>query len=224
MPEDITPKLINVELVSPGWINKYVLTYRMANGSDYTYESISRKGLEDYRAELERLGEGKKPIPDAVSIVPILPDDSFLLQKEFRYALNSWVIAFPAGLIGPGETIEECIDRELREETGYAVRTDLEQSPISLLPQSGFSSTGLSEENIQIALVYAEKVGDPSPDKNELIEPFTLKRSDVGEFLSKNEIPIGQRTQLLLEASRRLTVLRKRLVLALQPLTDSDFA
>ena len=52
-----TPQLKNVEQVSEGWVNKYVLTYVLPDGTDYQYEAVSRKGLDAYRAELERLGK-----------------------------------------------------------------------------------------------------------------------------------------------------------------------
>ena len=52
-----TPQLKNIEQVSEGWINKYVLTYVLPDGTDYQYEAVSRKGLDAYRAELERLGK-----------------------------------------------------------------------------------------------------------------------------------------------------------------------
>ena len=52
-----TPQLKNIEQVSEGWVNKYVLTYVLPDGTDYQYEAVSRKGLDAYRAELERLGK-----------------------------------------------------------------------------------------------------------------------------------------------------------------------
>ena len=37
------PQLKNIEQVSEGWINKYFLTYELPDGTDYVYESTSRK-------------------------------------------------------------------------------------------------------------------------------------------------------------------------------------
>ncbi len=193
------PRLADIELVSPGWLNKYVLTYDMPDGSKYRYESISRKSPEHYREELERNARGLPPASDAVCIVPILPDESLLLIKEFRYPLNSYCIAFPAGLIEPGEDLVACVDRELREETGCRVRTDMGADAVYMLPQSGYSSTGLSEENVQIAFAYVERDGDAAPEPTELIEQFTLKLTDIADFLERNTTPIGMRCQLILE-------------------------
>lgn len=221
------PKLLDVRLVSGGWINKYVLTYELPDGSHYEYEAVSRKGLADYRAALERNASGGAHDPasaDAVCIVPILPDDSLLLIREFRYAVNGWMIAFPAGLIEPGESLRACIDRELGEETGYRVRVDFEGDPIIQLPQAGYSSAGMGEENVRVAIAYVEPADEAHPEPSELIETFTLARSEVGNFLDSNHDLIGTRCQLLLEAVRRTYVLRKRLTLAQSPLTREDFA
>ena len=40
------PRLKNIEQVSEGWINKYILTYELPDSTDYVYESTSRKKLE----------------------------------------------------------------------------------------------------------------------------------------------------------------------------------
>ncbi|MEG1512982.1 MAG: NUDIX hydrolase, partial [Raoultibacter sp.] len=109
-----TPLLHHIEQVSEGWINKYLLTYKMPGGSLFTYESVSRKKLEAYTSELRRDG-GTPPTPDAISLVGHTVDDELLLIKEFRYPLNSWCIACPAGLVEPGEDLKTCVERELLE-------------------------------------------------------------------------------------------------------------
>lgn len=197
-PGRAVPELQGIEQVSAGWINKYLLTYRMPDGSSFTYEGVSRKGPEAFRAALDGNAKGEAPQPDALCIVPRLPDGSYLLIREFRYALNSWCVSFPAGLIEPGETLAECADRELREETGHRVRSELGASAVRPLPQPGYSSTGLAEENVQVAFVEAAPAGDADPEESELIETFTLRCEDIERFLAENRTPIGTRCQLVL--------------------------
>lgn len=218
------PQFRDIELVSDGWIKKYVLTYEMPDGSLYRYESVSRKGLDDYRAQLLGNAAGQTPTPDAVCIVPVLPDDSLLLIREFRYPVNAQVIAFPAGLLEPGETLAACVDRELREETGYRLRRSFDRDPLMPLPQSGYSSVGMAEENVRVVIAYVEPDGDAQPGTSEFIEHFTLTRDQVGPFLDSNRELIGTRCQLLLEAVRRTNVLRKRIALMQNPLRSEDFA
>ena len=193
-----TPTLESIETVSTGWINKYHLHYTLPDGRPYTYEGVSRKGPERYEAALEALGSTGAPDPDAVCIVPLLPDGSVLLEREFRYPLNSWCVSLPAGLIDAGESLEEAVARELSEETGYRLRDDIAPA-VRPLPQPGFSSTGLTEENVQVVFAQVEPAGEARPDSAELIEPFTVARTDLRAFLDANQLPIGTRCQLILE-------------------------
>lgn len=193
-----TPALESVETVSTGWINKYHLHYTLPDGRPYTYEGVSRKGPERYEAALEALGSTGAPDPDAVCIVPLLPDGSVLLEREFRYPLNSWCVSLPAGLIDAGESLEEAVARELSEETGYRLRDDIAPA-VRPLPQPGFSSTGLTEENVQVVFAQVEAAGKARPDSAELIEPFTVARANLRAFLDANQLPIGTRCQLILE-------------------------
>lgn len=193
-----TPALESVETVSTGWINKYHLHYTLPDGRPYTYEGVSRKGPERYEAALEALGSTGAPDPDAVCIVPLLPDGSVLLEREFRYPLNSWCVSLPAGLIDAGESLEEAVARELSEETGYRLRDDIAPA-VRPLPQPGFSSTGLTEENVQVVFAQVEAAGEARPDSAELIEPFTVARANLRAFLDANQLPIGTRCQLILE-------------------------
>ena len=193
-----TPTLESIETVSTGWINKYHLHYTLPDGRPYTYEGVSRKGPERYEAALEALGSTGAPGPDAVCIVPLLPDGSVLLEREFRYPLNSWCVSLPAGLIDAGESLEEAVARELSEETGYRLRDDIAPA-VRPLPQPGFSSTGLTEENVQVVFAQVEPAGQARPDSAELIEPFTVARADLRAFLDANQLPIGTRCQLILE-------------------------
>lgn len=193
-----TPTLESIETVSTGWINKHHLHYTLPDGRPYTYEGVSRKGPERYEAALEALGSTGAPDPDAVCIVPLLPDGSVLLEREFRYPLNSWCVSLPAGLIDAGESLEEAVARELSEETGYRLRDDIAPA-VRPLPQPGFSSTGLTEENVQVVFAQVEPAGQARPDSAELIEPFTVARADLRAFLDANQLPIGTRCQLILE-------------------------
>ena len=228
-----TPQLKNVEQVSEGWVNKYVLTYVLPDGTDYQYEAVSRKGLDAYRTELERLGKrsdtaiaavdagaedfgasvleeaegvanlAEKRMADAVSIVPVTRRNELVLIREFRYPLNSWVIGLPAGLVEPGEDLAVAVDRELREETGYGLRTDIPEGAVELLPQAGHSSTGMSDESVQTVFAQVEKDEAAHPEHGELIEVFTLPLREVPRFLKQNPLPLGTRLQLVLEIFAR---------------------
>ena len=193
------PKLKSIELLSDGWLKKYLMKYDLPNGQVKTYDSISRKSPDAYLAELQR-GE-RPPYIDAVSIVATTDDDEILLIKEFRYPLNSWCVAFPAGLMDGDEPVEAAVERELREETGYAVKRHADGTPmLRMLPQPSYSSNGMTEECLAIVRAQVEKVGEPQPEPSEFIEVFPLPIKDIPRFLDENTLPIGSRTQLVLES------------------------
>ena len=193
------PKLKSIELLSDGWLKKYLMKYDLPNGQVKTYDSISRKSPDAYLAELQR-GE-RPPYIDAVSIVATTDDDEILLIKEFRYPLNAWCVAFPAGLMDGDEPVEAAVERELREETGYAVKRHADGTPmLRMLPQPSYSSNGMTEECLAIVRAQVEKVGEPQPEPSEFIEVFPLPIKDIPRFLDENTLPIGSRTQLVLES------------------------
>ncbi|WP_303727829.1 NUDIX domain-containing protein [Denitrobacterium detoxificans] len=203
-----TPQLIKVDQVSDGWIKKYVLTYRLPNGREFAYEAVSRKKYDAYLEELRNMASDAPHMqaPDAVCIVPRTRSNELVLIREFRYPLNSWCIAFPAGLVEPGESLESAVERELSEETGYALARDEQGcAHVNPLSQPGFSSAGMSEETVQVVYVHVEDepACEPHTEPTECIEVFKIAVPEVPHFLETNTTPIGTRAQLILEAFSR---------------------
>ena len=70
------PVFESLEHVSAGWINKYVLTYRMPDGRTHVYESASRKKRDDYERELramDKLAISARARPKMLPIKKALP-------------------------------------------------------------------------------------------------------------------------------------------------------
>lgn len=81
--------------------------------------------------------------PEAAAVVPFLDSERILMVRQWRYAIGRTTLEIPAGKIDPGESLEECARRELREETGYDAQ--------KLLPIfSYFPAIGYSNEMIRI--------------------------------------------------------------------------
>jgi len=59
---------------------------------------------------------------DCVAIVAVDDKDNVLLVKQYRKAVDKELLEIPAGGIDPGETPEDAVCREMREETGFLPR------------------------------------------------------------------------------------------------------
>ena len=125
----------------------------------------------------ERLKAGKH---GAVMIIPMLDAETMLLIKEYAAGLERYELAFPKGLIDPGETALEAANRELQEEAGYAANSLSELKKITLAP--GY----LSHE---MHLVVAEDLFESKleGDEPEPIEVVPWKLSDIDKLLEEEE-------------------------------------
>jgi len=154
------------------FITRYDLTYRLENGEEKVYEIISRE------KDLTGLKDLQKDQPD--SVVLIMEDESgerLLLAREFRMAIGAWVYNFPAGLIDPGETVEEAAARELREETG------LELLEIRDTICGGYSAVGFSNELNAVLVGTATGTFHESSSAEEEIQPGWFTKEEVQELL-----------------------------------------
>ncbi|MDG7035589.1 MAG: NUDIX hydrolase [Nitrososphaerota archaeon] len=143
------PKKLSEELVYKSRVfSLYRSTYARANGGKVNMDIIRHKG--------------------AVAILPITEDGSIILEKQFRYALNSWLWEVPAGTIEDDEEPLECARRELREETGYEGTGFKKVGEVIPAP-------GYDDEKLVLFIVRVS--GEPKAkklDEDELIETSVI--------------------------------------------------
>jgi ADP-ribose pyrophosphatase len=139
--------------------------------------------------------------------VPILVEagrpNRLVVIREYRVTLQEYEYTFPAGLVEPGEPIEDTVRRELREETG------LEVLEITRISPPTFSSSGLSDETAGVAFVKARALpgGVPILQDSEIIEVLYLDYEQVCKLCDQRE-PINGRTWCILEMYRQLGAIR----------------
>ena len=162
-------ELMKFEKVRDGkYLKNYELTYRNKAGREKKYEMVSRREL----AGIEDVG-GK---PSGVSIVATY-GDRMLLLHEFRMGVNRTIYNLCAGMLEPGESIEECVARELYEETGLKVRKIKK-----ILPPS-FAAVAISDTTTSIAFVEAEGDFEDHTSENEQIEARFYTKEEIKRLL-----------------------------------------
>ncbi len=130
------------KLTDCDWANLYEVRFRHKTDDEKSWLMCSRK---------------REPIRDAstadvVVIVPKFETETgtkLVVTKEFRVPLWDFEYGFPSGLIDDGETVEETVSRELKEETG------LELVKINHISAPVYSSAGLTDESCHMVLVEA---------------------------------------------------------------------
>ena len=155
-------ELINFQKVKDGkYLKNYELTYLNKAGKEKVFEIVSRrelKGIEDVGGT-----------PSGVSIVATY-EGKMLLLNEFRMGVNRNIYNLCAGMIEDGESIEDCIKRELYEETGLKLK-EIKK----VLPPS-FAAVAISDVTTYIAFVeVCGEFEDHSSDNEQIVADFYTK-------------------------------------------------
>ena len=109
---------------------------------------------------------------DAVGVVAVFDDDTMLLVRQYRPAVNMETLEIPAGLLEENEIPIAAALRELEEETGYRA------GKIEKICEY-FTSPGISDGKFY--LYYAENLvkTEQHLDQDEFVEVERRKLSDL---------------------------------------------
>lgn len=94
---------------------------------EHKIQTLARLGTKNFTASLDevslRHGQTSKRIfidhPQAAAMIPFTAANEVIMVRQYRYALQRETLEIPAGKLDDGENPEECIKRELMEETGF---------------------------------------------------------------------------------------------------------
>lgn len=165
-PDDLPP--------IPSLLLKNRLQY---TGNKFTYRVDQLKLPNGVEGEYEYIRH-----PEAGLAVPITADGKFVLVKQYRFAIQRYLLEFPAGTLEPNENPDNTIKRELEEETGYRAHKWQKIGSFFLCP-------GYSDEIIHAYLAQdLEKLEHPpAQDADEEIEVVQFHLSELENLIQAGD-------------------------------------
>lgn len=132
-----------------------------------TYDVVEVNGKEAWREVVHH--------PGASAVVAIDEDNRIIMEKQFRYALNDYLLEIPAGKLDAGEDPLVCAKRELEEETGIVASEWISLGTIATSP-------GFCNEVIHLYVAKGLSKGEIHWDEDEYVE---VERYTFDELLQR---------------------------------------
>lgn len=132
-----------------------------------TYDIADVNGKEAWREVVHH--------PGASAVVAIDEDNRIIMEKQFRYALNDYLLEIPAGKLDAGEDPLVCAKRELEEETGIIASEWISLGTIATSP-------GFCNEVIHLYVAKGLSKGEIHWDEDEYVE---VERYAFDELLQR---------------------------------------
>lgn len=135
--------------------------------------------------------------PGASAVVPVDADGNVILVRQFRYATGGYLLEVPAGKLDhPGESPEDCAQREVEEETGYR--------PGRLEPLGWIWTTpGFTDEKIWLYAAYDLTPTRSALQDDEVLTVATMPLGEAVRMAMAGEIVDAKSVCALLRAASR---------------------
>ena len=155
--------ILDREVAFEGRYLRFVRKHCRKGSREYVWETVERKNV---------YGEG------AVVVVALTGERGLILERNWRAALESYVVQFPAGLTDKeGESREDAARRELLEETGYAAAELIPIVSVPLCPVlTATKATHFFAPGVRL-------VGGQRMDAAEEIEVVEVPVAQVDDYL-----------------------------------------
>ena len=117
-----------------------------------------------------------------IAVVPIDENGQIVLIRQYRHAVGQFLLEIPAGGLDAGkESIEDCVQRELAEETGYGAKRLIKLFAGYLVP-------GYCNEYMHYYLALDLFPAPLPPDDDEDIEVVRASREEARKMIKNGEI------------------------------------
>ena len=150
------------------FLKSYTLNYTNTKGNEKLYEMVSNFDYE----KPEEIGQKASGV-----VIVGFRGDELLLLREFRMGVNQFIYNMPAGHSEPGESVEECAKRELREETGLHIK-----KIYKILPPA-YAAPDLSDSSAWVIMAEVEGEFNPQTEEDEYIQPLFADRKLLERLL-----------------------------------------
>lgn len=105
--------------------------------------------------------------PGAVVVVPLLDDGRIVFVRQYRRAVERWLLELPAGTLDHRELPHRCAKRELEEETGWTA------TRFRRIAQY-YAAPGFVSEQMTMFLATGLSRVPTHPEPDELVRPVIL--------------------------------------------------
>ena len=119
--------------------------------------------------------------PGAVVLIAETPLGELILIRNYRFAVNEWLVEVPAGTIEGDEAPERAAERELEEETGYC-------SSNLILLETYYSAPSFCDEVMYVFGALDLTLGVFNPGDDEQIEVMVCSPDRVKTLLDEGRI------------------------------------